>query len=324
MAGLKLINMEEIEVEQINWLWYPYIPFGKITIIQGDPGDGKTTMILAVAAALTKGEKLPEANTIYPPMNVIYQTAEDGLGDTIKPRLLQANADCNRVLVIDESHQELTLNDSRIEKAIIETSARLFIVDPLQAYIGAKVDMYRANEVRPIFKKLASIAQKTNCAVVIIAHMSKSKSHKVNTQMLGSVDFSAATRSILSIGRIPNNPKIRAFIQTKNNLAPEGAAIAFELNDGFRWLGHWDITEDELMRNYSSNDKDALSKAKTLVTEMLSDGMKPCLEVKEHCSKNGISARTVDSAKSELNVLSKRIGNAWYWQLPNNATSQDI
>ena len=93
--GLKLINMNDVEVEQINWLWYPYIPYGKITVIQGDPGNGKTTMILAIAAAVTKGEPLPESETVADPTNVIFQTAEDGLGDTVKPRLLQAGADCS-------------------------------------------------------------------------------------------------------------------------------------------------------------------------------------------------------------------------------------
>lgn len=123
---LKLITMQDVEVQQVNWLWYPYIPFGKITVIQGDPGNGKTTLILAVAAAVTKGEPLPESGIATEPFNVIFQTAEDGLGDTVKPRLLQAGADCNRVIVIDEREKELTLSDTRIEAALIQTGAKLF------------------------------------------------------------------------------------------------------------------------------------------------------------------------------------------------------
>ena len=133
---LKLISMSEIQTEEVKWLWHPYIPLGKVTIVQGDPGEGKTTLILAVIAALTKGEALPESDKALEPMNVIYQTAEDGLADTIKPRLVAAEADCSRVLVIDERKQELTLCDERLEQAILETGAKLIVIDPMQAYLG--------------------------------------------------------------------------------------------------------------------------------------------------------------------------------------------
>ena len=149
---LKLISMSEINAEEVQWLWYPYIPLGKLTILQGDPGEGKTSFILAVIAALTRGDPLPECEQAAEPMNVIYQTAEDGLADTIKPRLESAGADCTRVLVIDESKRELTLCDARLEEAIRRTAAKLIVLDPLQAYLGSDVDMHRANEVRPVLK----------------------------------------------------------------------------------------------------------------------------------------------------------------------------
>lgn len=104
---LKMIKMSDIEAQEIEWLWYPYIAYGKLAIVQGDPGDGKTTLILNLAAKLTKGEGLDENMKVTEPMNVIYQTAEDGLADTVKPRLLQAGADCEKVLVIDESEKSL-------------------------------------------------------------------------------------------------------------------------------------------------------------------------------------------------------------------------
>ena len=128
---LKLINLDQIKPSKVDFLWYPYIPAGKITIVQGDPGDGKTTMILSVAAAVTRGLLLPESKTAIEPENVIYQTAEDGLHDTIKPRLLQSGADCKLIDIIDETNRELTLSDERIEQAIISKKAKLFIVDPL-------------------------------------------------------------------------------------------------------------------------------------------------------------------------------------------------
>jgi len=134
---LKLIRMNEVEATAINWLWFPYIPYGKITVVQGDPGDGKTTVVLAIAAAVTMGLPLPESKSAAEPMTVIFQTAEDGLSDTVKPRLVQSGADCGRVIVIDESEKELSLSDFRIEQAIVQTGAKLFIIDPLQAYLRA-------------------------------------------------------------------------------------------------------------------------------------------------------------------------------------------
>ena len=165
---LKLISMSEINAEEVQWLWYPYIPLGKLTILQGDPGEGKTSFILAVIAALTRGEPLPECERAAEPMNVIYQTAEDGLADTIKPRLESAGADCTRVLVIDESKRELTLCDARLEEAIRRTGAKLIVLDPLQAYLGSDVDMHRANEVRPVLKRLSLMAERTQSSTVSI------------------------------------------------------------------------------------------------------------------------------------------------------------
>ena len=139
--------MDEVEATDTKWLWYPYIPYGKITIIQGDPGEGKTTLVLHLAAELTQG-KMFESEEQQEPVTVIYQTAEDGLADTIKPRLIAANADCSKVLVIDETEQCVSMTDGRLEAAIQQTNAKLVILDPIQAYLGAAVDMHRANQCR--------------------------------------------------------------------------------------------------------------------------------------------------------------------------------
>ena len=233
---LRLIKMSDVEPTKVEWLWYPYIPYGKITIIQGDPGEGKTTLILNLAALLSKGEKLPESEEKSDPINIIYQTAEDGLSDTVKPRLIAAKADDERITVIDESKLELSLTDERLEQAIIETKAKLVILDPLQAYIGANVDMHRANEIRPVMKHLAEVAQRQQCAVVLIGHLNKAMGMKSSYRGLGSIDIPASARSVLLVGRIKDNPTVRVMAQIKSSLAPEGEPIAFELNKetGFR------------------------------------------------------------------------------------------
>ena len=98
-TNLKIINMSDVESKEISWLWYPFIPYGKITIIQGDPGEGKTTLVLNIAAVLSKGQGLDEHMKPEQPLHIIYQTAEDGLADTVKPRLEKAQADCNNIFV---------------------------------------------------------------------------------------------------------------------------------------------------------------------------------------------------------------------------------
>ena len=179
MAELKIISMDEVQSKEVNWLWYPYIPYGKITIIQGDPGEGKTTLALRLAALLSKGEALPYDDTEREPVKIIYQTAEDGLEDTIKPRLEAAEADCTQIKVIDESEAVLSMLDERIEKAIIEVSARVVILDPIQAYVGANINMNNANEVRNVMAQLGRIAEKYDCAILLVGQSSQVHGRKI-------------------------------------------------------------------------------------------------------------------------------------------------
>ena len=324
--NLKLINMEQVEVEKIDWLLYPFIPFGKVTIVQGDPGEGKTTMVLQIIAKLTKGEAvLPsgsdepalEAKTVdLEPVNVIYQTAEDGLGDTIKPRLLSAGADCSRVMVIDDNDQALTMMDARLEEAIIKTKARLVVLDPIQGFLGAAVDMHRANEIRPLMKRVAVLAEKYHCAIILIGHMNKNSNGKSSYRGLGSIDFQAAARSVLIVGRIKDEPEIRVVCHVKSSLAPEGKSIAFRLDKdtGFEWIGEYDISADDLLSGNNRGQK--IHEAKEFLKEILVSGSVAQTKVAEEAESRGIKKKTLWNAKKELEIESVKIGNQWFWMLP--------
>lgn len=323
--NLKLINMEQVEVEKIDWLIYPFIPFGKVTIVQGDPGEGKTTMVLQIIAKLTKGEPvLPgsdepilEGKTMaLEPVNVIYQTAEDGLGDTIKPRLLAAGADCSRVMVIDDNDQALTMMDARLEEAIIQTKARLVVLDPIQGFLGADVDMHRANEIRPLMKRVAVLAEKYHCAIILIGHMNKNSNGKSSYRGLGSIDFQAAARSVLIIGRIKDEPEIRVVCHVKSSLAPEGKSIAFRLDKdtGFEWIGEYDISADDLLSGDNRGQK--IHAAKEFLQEVLASGSVAQTKVAEEAESRGIKKKTLWNAKKELEIDSVKIGNQWFWMLP--------
>ena len=314
MADLKLINMRDVEVESVSWLWYPFIPYGKVTIIQGDPGEGKTTLVLQIIARLTKGRSIIDKKELSP-INVIYQTAEDGLADTIKPRLLSANADCSKVLVIDDKDIPLTMRDVRLEQAIVETNAKLVVLDPIQGFLGADVDMHRANEIRPIMKHISELAEKYKCAIVLIGHMNKCSVGKSAYRGLGSIDFQAAARSVLIVGRIKDEPEIRVVCQTKSSLAPEAKAVAFRLSEenGFEWVGEYDVSADDLLSGTAKGTKKQA--AVDFLEKFLADGQMPQTEIMELAEKKGIAEKTLRNAKEELGVKSKRVNNQWYWSL---------
>lgn len=300
--AVKIIRMSDVELTPVEWLWKPYLPFGKLSVLQGNPGEGKTYFAMHLAAACTNGKLLPNMERMEP-FNVIYQTAEDGLGDTVKPRLIEAGADLDRVLVIDDSDVQLTLSDERIEKAIIENNARLVIIDPIQAYLGADVDMNRANEVRPIFMRLGQVAQRTGCAILLIGHLNKAAGMQSLQRGLGSIDIAAAVRSVMFIGKLKHDPSMRILTHEKSSLAPPGVSLAFSLGDegGFRWVGEYDITADEMLSGIEPQRETKTQQAKDLICALLAGGKQVLSEdIDKAALERGIPGRTVRDAKREL------------------------
>ena len=272
----------------------------------------------AIAETITI--KVPEAEELVPmlcyediePFNVIYQTAEDGMGDTIKPRLVEAGADLSRVMVIDDTEEALTLSDDRIEKAVRQNHVRLVIIDPVQAFIGADVDMNRANEVRPVFRKLGMIAEQTGCAIVLIGHLNKSSGTQSTYRGLGSIDIMAAVRSLIFIGKVRKDPTTRVLIHEKSSLAPPGETMAFKLGDeeGFRWVGAYEISADELLDGKEGKATETkLERGAKLIRELLADKKEISIrELDEKAKEQGISGRTMRDVRSRMkNELEYRV-----------------
>ena len=299
-----VMKMSEVEETVVQWLWYPFIPFGKVTLIQGNPGKGKTWLAMAIAAYCTNGKELPNALPIEP-FNVLYQTAEDGIADTIKPRLAKCGADMTRVRFINEEEKQLSMTDDRIEKAIRQNNVRLMIMDPIQAYLGANVDMNRANEIRPLFRHLSTIAERTGCAIVLIGHLNKSSGSQSDYRPLGSIDIAAAVRSILFVEKVEKEKEqdIRVVYQQKDSLAKKENPVAFSLGEeGLKWLGEYDISiEDLLMGKAGTKKETKLEKAQKLILELLTKRKVMCLEELEaELLAYGISSRTGRDVRKQL------------------------
>lgn len=313
-----------VSSKAVDWLWYPYIPYGKITILQGDPGEGKSTMMMQLAALITNGKAMPDGSGDKIPGNVIYQAAEDGIEDTIKPRLEKAGADCSMIRVIDETDKELSMTDDRLEQAIIETKARLIILDPIQAYIGATVDMHRANEIRPVLKHLGIIAEKHNCAIILIGHMNKASGSKSTYRGLGSIDIQATARSVLLVARLRDKPNIRIMAHDKSSLAPAGDAIGFEMTEdnGMVCIGPYDITIDELLSGNEGRGKKKLDIAENFIKEYFgSNKVIPSNEIMMEAAKRSIKRNTLLSAKKKLGITSDKEKAEdgtiyWTWVMP--------
>lgn len=306
---------KDIKSKKVEWLWYPYIPYGKITIVQGDPGEGKTTVVLSLISMLSNGVPLPFTNEKKILIS-IYQNAEDDNSDTIKPRLEHHKADCENVCFIEKEDGLLFMDDDSIEKAIIKSNAKLLVLDPIQAYIGDNVDMNRANVIRPRMTRLKETAERTGCAIILIGHMNKNSGGKSNYRGLGSIDISAAARSVLLVGKMSKDSDIKVLAQQKNNLAPIGPSLLFRIKKGeINWLSKSSITADDVLAGTYARKSGKIDAAKEYLTNRLMHGPVSANDLMEEAEAQNIGIRTLKSAKAEMPISSIKKDGCWYWEM---------
>ena len=321
MAEVEITKASEVKVREIEWLWYPYIPFGKVTVLQGDAGDGKSTFVLGLAAMLSRGRPMPFTDgTGQPPINIIYQSSEDDADDTIVPRFISAGGDPERLLFISEKERYLSFSDERLIQAVRQTGARLVVLDPLSAYIGEETGINAANEVRRQFRPLIEMAREQRCAILIVHHMNKSIGQKAINRAVGSVDIVGAARSVLLVARTEREcPDERILAQVKCNIGPTGNAIVFSIGNGrVKWMEETSRTADEVLGNAFSNigrPDTQMQQAKDALLHILTPGPKPQREIMERMRMDGIVESTVKKAKQLLEIRSFKQGVVWFWAL---------
>jgi hypothetical protein len=337
----KLTPLSEVEPEEVSWLWRPYIPIGKVSIVEGDPGLGKTFLSLALSAAVSNGWPLiGEDGSPTQKIDigkVLYLSCEDGLADTLRPRLDKMGANVKNIIVLegkvnpgkDEVIPVSLQDDDVLRNAMTEIKPALIIIDPIQGFLGPNTNMNRAEEVRPLLAMLGKLAEEFRCAVVLIRHLTKSGKDKASYRGMGSIDFTAAARSVLLVGKDPDDETKRVIVQTKSSLAEIGKSIAFAINDGkFEWLGHTEVTAVEVlaperMESNDEEDKNPMKEARKYLIDSLQDGPKPAKEILNGVKFNGFGERTLKKAKNALKIKSYKTGDVWYWSFPPDAEPED-
>ncbi|MDT5270278.1 MAG: hypothetical protein QOH49_2464 [Acidobacteriota bacterium] len=329
-ASLRVECMADIEPETVAWLWFPFIPKRKLTIIEGDGGIGKSWLTCAIASAITHGFGLP-ASEPFEVGSVLFLSAEDGLGDTLRPRLDAVGADVSRIYALAEPLTLDTIGLIKLENAIINHAPALVVIDPLFAFTGGKVDIHRANEARTITAPLAAIAERQGCAIVAVRHLNKSRGGgNSNNAGIGSIDFHAAARSVLLVGKDPDDESKRALCQTKNNLAEFGEPQGYRIEGGqFRWTGASDLTARRILSFESDTDeRGAQAEAVEFLRDALKDGARPAKEVKAEAMQASLTEQNLRTARARLKIKPTKEGGEfggkgakWMWNMPD---TQDV
>jgi len=328
-----LVCLADVKTKRVDWLWEPYIPLGMVTVLDGDPGVGKSFCALSICADLTQGHLLDGRRIA--PANVLYLSVENPIAECVRPRFDSLGGAPQRFFalrgtVYEENGEQVTgavtLADvSQLEQAIVTTKARLVVIDPIQSYLGASVDLHRSNETRPVMDGLSKLAEKYGCALLILRHLSKQTGGKAIFRGLGSIDITGAARSVLLAGSMPNDPETRAIVHTKSNVGRYGRTRGFSI-DGtgqFSWtVGECSITANDLLAAPDGQSETKLDHAKEWLTALLQGGSKEQNAIIEAAKIEGINERTLRRAKESLRVKSRKASasGGWIWNLESETT----
>lgn len=302
-----------VEPEEVQWLWYPYIPAAKVTMLEGDPGVGKSWICCALASAITRGEPFPGQLNPCPPGNVLILNSEDGLADTIVPRLIKMGANLKRVFM-PKSYMLLDSDGlAGLEALMKEVRCAMMFIDPLHHYMGRSVDINKANEVRGFMAPIADLAFRTQAAIVTIRHLRKNRDGGKMTAGMGSMDFGAAVRSMLQVEQTRSGDLVMEHI--KCNVAAKGPPLSYTFsNEGFAWQGVYVYKKSKA----PGQEGKASKAAREWLQQRLAKGPAKGTDILEEAIQAGHSAGTIQRARAGLIAVEKR-KDGWWWSLKEAA-----
>jgi len=331
------VLLSGVEPEELEWLWPSWLALGKLALVDGDPGLGKSAMTLDLAARLSAGLVFPDGAECEP-AGVVLLSAEDGLGDTIRPRLDVAGANASRIVALatvpDENGQDRLISIPEdiplIEKAIERVDAALVVVDPLMAFLSGNTNSHRDQDVRRALAPLAGLAERSGACVLVVRHLNKAPGNNPLYRGGGSIGIIGAARMAFMVGKDPQDENRRVLAPTKNNLSKPPKSLMFTLEEAengavrINWLGESEVSAKELLATpHDQEHADARSEAVEFLNAVLSDGPVSASQVKEEAQDAGISERTLARAKKVVGVISYREGESggrgkgrWLWKLP--------
>jgi len=344
--GPQVVRLADVEPEHVDWLWDGHLPLGKLVVLDGDPGVGKSTVATDIAARVTTGSPMPDGSA-GSKGGVLVLSAEDGLADTIRPRLDAAGADPARVVTITEMTVpgedgpvsrpvSIPRDLPAIEKVIAANDVRLVIVDVLMAYLGGDVNAHRDQDIRRALHAIGGMAERTGCCVIVLRHLNKSGGPNAMYRGGGSIGIIGAARAGFMCGIDPDDETggRRVFANIKMNIALEPASLAYYLvTDQLHGVARvqWDgVTErrarDLLAEPASEDDRSERDQAAEWLTGYLTDngGEASAKDVKKAARADGIAERTLDRARTRAKVTTGRSGfgrgAVYVWRLDLSCT----
>ena len=309
---------------ETNWLWKPLIPYESVTLIQGDGGDGKTTMILTIAAMVSRGVKPPTLfrgrlcpSESCPPVTTFYLTSEDEISDTTLRRFIRAGGDTTRFAYSAELQHHMTLREDELRSAIAQTGCRLLIIDPLQAFLPEGTHLANITKMRTVFTMLANLAKTTGVAIVLVGHLNKNESSKDIHRGLGSIDIASAVRSVLMVEMDRKDHGFRTVRAIKNNFDESDYTPIRLLMDEDRKLSFMELDDEEFESTLSPAPASTKAEAAaTLLRKILKDGPVPVARINQIMLTHKIGAKTAQRARHRIGAVQESADGVYVWRLP--------
>lgn len=337
------VRMSDVRHVPLQWLWTGRIPLGKLTIVEGEPNQGKSTMLLDLAARVSSGRPMPFEQGGGAARDVVLVSCEDGVEDTIQPRLAHAGGDPKRVhhlsgMTMSGGTDLLTLpGDTEALKAFIgKTGAALVVIDPFVAFLAPQINSFRDQDIRRALAPLALAAAETGAAMVLVRHLNKNTEASAMHRGGGSIGLVGAARSSLLVGTDPENPERRVVTSVKGNLAIKPRSAVFQLVDTglgaafVEWVGEGDHDADALLAAaaHAGRDGRQIDSAVALLRSQLAGGPVRAQLVEQAAAEEGISKRTLERARKKMGVIPEKVGfngsSYWEWSLPKTATGEAV